>query len=149
MNKIKSLIVIIALFFIYGETHAAKIQITSSNELTTTLKKQNNQKKILLFFTSWCPYCKTTIQEVIDSKSEDKVTFISLDKEYTQISAFSPSLPDHITIYYMTNQNEIVSFFNRHGIRYKGAIPYISILDEDNDLLQDDLSPRQLQRYLR
>jgi thiol-disulfide isomerase/thioredoxin len=149
MNILKSLALVLVFLLLRVEAYGAKVELITANDLTAILKRQDEHKKILLFFTSWCPYCKSAIQQIIDDKAQDKVTFISLDKDYSQIAAFAPSIPDGITIYYMATQTEIVSFFNTYGIRYKGSIPYISILDEDNDLLQDDLSPRQLQKYLR
>jgi thiol-disulfide isomerase/thioredoxin len=149
MNIIKSLVVIITLLLIKGESHAAKIQITTADELNTTLKQRDDSKKVLFFFTSWCPYCKTAIEQVISNQFQDKVVFISLDKNYLQLSAFSPSLPDTVIIYYLSNQSEIMSFFDSYGIRYRGSIPYISVLDEDSELLKDDVSLRQLQRYLK
>lgn len=149
MNIIKSLVVILLLLLIKFDSHAAKIQITTADGLNTTLKKNDDSKKVLFFFTSWCPYCKTAIEQVISNQFQNKVVFISLDKNYSQLSAFSPSLPDNVLIYYLANQSEIMSFFDIYGIKYKGSIPYISVLDEDSTLLKDDVSLRQLQRYLK
>ena len=149
MNIIKSLVLIIVLFLLKVDAYGAKIEHITANELTMILEKQDEHNKILLFFTSWCSYCKSTIQQVLDNKVYNKITFISLDKNYSQINTFASSLTDNITIYYIANQSEIIAFFNRHGIRYQGSIPYISILNPDNQLIDDNVSIRQLQKYLK
>lgn len=149
MNIIKSLVLIIVLLLFRVDSHGANIEPITANELITALEKQDEHNKILLFFTSWCPYCKSAIQQILDSKAQNKVTFISLDKNYSQIKTFASSLTDNITIYYIADQSEVVAFFNKNGIRYKGSIPYISILNADNHLIEDDVSLRQLQRYLK
>lgn len=148
MNIVKSLSIILILLLFDINTYGAQMELTTSDNLTTVLKKQDNNK-ILIFFTSWCPYCKTAIQQTIDSKAIDKTTFISLDKDYSQIKNFALSMPDDIIIYYMMSQNEIIAFLNRHNIRYSGSIPYISILDKDNVLIADGISLRRLNRYLK
>lgn len=149
MNIVKSLALILSLLLFNVDSYAAKIELTTADDLTTILKRQDDHNKILIFFTSWCPYCKSTIHQIIDSHSTDKTTFISLDKNYAQIKDFASSMPENITIYYILNQNEIITFFNMHKIKYSGSIPYISILDSDNYLIADDISPRQLKKYLK
>ena len=149
MNIVKSLSLLIILLLLQINSHAAKIELTTADNLTAILKRKDDDKKVLLFFTSWCSYCKSAVQQIIDNKTEHKITFISLDKHYEQIKGFSSSMPENISIYYFMNQNEIVEFFNMHNIQYTGSIPYISILDGDNRLLQDNLSTRQLQRYIK
>jgi thiol-disulfide isomerase/thioredoxin len=149
MNIIKSLVIITALLLLNSIGYAAKVETTTANQLRATINEQGDRKKVLLFFTSWCPHCKTAIQQIIDSNVQAKVTFVSLDKNSSQLLTFSPSLPDNLLIYHLQDQNEIMSFFSRYGIRYNGSIPYVSVLDEDGELLQDDVSLRQLRKYLR
>ncbi len=148
MKFIKLILIFLGLYLV-NESAAAEIQILTSQELIAKLKKNDEEKKILLFFTSWCPYCKSVIHSVLDNKAQSKVTLISLDKDYTQIFNFAKMIPDNIKIYCLRNSTEIVSFLNNFGIKYGGSIPYISILDEDNNLFKDDVSTRQLQKYLR
>ena len=149
MNIVKFLSLFIILLLLQINSHAAKIELTTADDLTAILKQKDDDKKILLFFTSWCSYCKSAVQQIIDNKSQDKITFISLDKHYEQIQSFSSLMPENISIYYLMNQGEIISFFNMHNIQYTGSIPYISILDSDNKLIADNLSTRQLQRYIK
>lgn len=143
--------IVLAFLFLYtlNQAYAAEIQIVTSQELVDKLKNNDETKKILLFFTSWCPYCKSAIQNVLDSNAQSKVTLISLDKDYSQISKFAQMLPTSMKIYCLRNSHEIISFFNSFGIKYGGSIPYIAILDEDNKLLKDDVSTRQLHKYLK
>jgi len=148
MNIVKSLPIILILLLFNIESYAAKIELITADDLTLTLKKQDSHNKVLIFFTSWCPYCKTTIQSIIDSQAIDKTTFISLDKDYSQIKAFALSMPDNIIIYYIMSQDEIIAFFKMYNIKYNGSIPYISILDRDNVLIADNISSRRLRRYL-
>ena len=143
--------IVLAFLFLYtaNESFAAEIQIVTSQDLVQKLKSNDETKKVLLFFTSWCPYCKSAIQTVLDSNAQSKVTLISLDKDYAQISNFAQMLPTNMKIYCLKNSHEIISFFNNFGIKYGGSIPYIAIIDEDNKLLKDDVSTRQLNKYLK
>lgn len=147
MRLLKILLILFCTLFSYS-AFSAELKITTANEIIHDLAKRNEENKILFFFTSWCPYCKTTIDQVLQG-SHKNVVFISLDKDYSKIATMSTRLPEELQIYYMKNTHEIIELFSQLHIKYSGSIPYISILNKDNDLIKDDINYRQLYKYLK
>ena len=47
------------------QTEAAELHVVDMNGLKTSLNSLEDEKKILFFFTSWCPYCKDTINDIL------------------------------------------------------------------------------------
>lgn len=141
--------VILMNFFCINLLSAAELKVVTSDDLTRILKQRDDSKKILLFFTSWCSHCKGVIEQIIYQKNENKIVFISLDKEFNKIQLMAQQMPENMIVYYLKNTDEVLAFFAKFGIKYKNSIPYITILDEDSDLLIDDINIRQLYRYLK
>jgi thiol-disulfide isomerase/thioredoxin len=128
---------------------AGQLHIVDTNTLTMTLNRIEDNKKILFFFTSWCPYCKNAIDEIVKSGKTEQILFISLDKDYEKISAMTSKMPESIDVYYMSSPEEILNVFRKFNIKYRDTIPHIAILDEDNRLIKDNVNIRQLYRYIR
>ena len=154
MKKNKSLISVIIFFLSVFYTQlvcAAQLHPVDANGFTSALNRIENETKIVFFFTSWCPHCKNTINEILSNKKEiyQKVLFISLDKDYNKILKMTQYINNDINIYYMSNVEEIVSVFQRFNIKYSNSIPHISLLDENNNLIKDNINIRQLYRYLQ
>jgi thiol-disulfide isomerase/thioredoxin len=133
------------------QTEAAELHVVDVNGLKTSLNSLEDDKKILFFFTSWCPYCKDTITDILRHNSENykKFFFISLDQDYSKIANMTKNIKADIKIYYMSSSEEILHLFKEFKLKYNNSIPYIAVLDEDNNLIKDNVNTRQLYRYLR
>lgn len=151
MKSIKFILALLCLMCMQNPANSAQVKIITATDLATKLEQQDNAKKVLLFFTSWCSYCKGTINNILAMPDEqrNKVFFISLDKNQAQVVSFATKLSEDVTIYHIASINEIIAFFEKFGIEYKGSVPYISVLDEDNKLLKDDINERQIRKFLK
>jgi thiol-disulfide isomerase/thioredoxin len=128
---------------------AGQLHIVDVNAFTMTLNRIEENKKVLFFFTSWCPYCKNAIDEIIKNGKTQRILFISLDKDYQKISAMTSKMPENVDVYYMSSPEEILNVFKKFNIKYRDTIPHIAVLDEDNQLIKDNVNIRQLYRYIR
>ena len=130
---------------------AAELEVVDFNQLKISLNAVDNDKKILFFFTSWCSYCKDTMHDILrhNSDSYKKFFFISLDTDYNKIANMTKNINADVKIYYMSSKEEVINIFKDFKLKYNNAIPYIAVLDEDNNLIKDNVNLRQLYRYLR
>ncbi len=150
--KIKILFLILLISVInVNRIEAAELDVVDFNQLKSSLNAVEDDKKILFFFTSWCPYCKDTIHDILKHNSESykKFFFISLDTDYNKIANLTKNINADIKIYYMSSPEEVLNIFQNFKLKYNNAIPYIAVLDEDNELIKDNVNIRQLYRYLK
>lgn len=120
---------------------------TLSQQIST---KARDEKKILIFFTSWCPHCKNAVMQLArDFPQDDRIFFISLDKDFKKLSASKDHYPDDMKIYFLTSPDDIRGIFTTFKIKYSNSVPHISILDSNNEILKDNATIRQAIRYLK
>lgn len=142
-------IVLLLNIFNVNKVAAGQLHVVDINSFTMTLNRIDEEKKILFFFTSWCPYCKSAIDDIIKSGKTQSIVFISLDKDYQKIAGMTAKMPENIDVYYMSSPEEILNVFKKFNIQYKDTIPHITVLDEDNRLIKDNVNIRQLYRYIK
>lgn len=104
-----------------------------------------SQVKLIFFFTSWCSVCKKNYVELLrlEEKYKDdnfKVMAVSLDEDLGRLKYFMRGHnASDTTVYHLlySDPNTVSNVFNKHGIRYTGAIPHITLLDEKGKIVAD------------
>jgi thiol-disulfide isomerase/thioredoxin len=72
-------------YFLYNTFYKIKTKFIENNEYKINLSKESNAN-IMLFYTTWCPHCKTTLTLWNSIKKQDKykkikITFLEIDLE--------------------------------------------------------------------
>ncbi len=101
--------------------------------------------RLLYFFTSWCSVCKKNYQQLLrleeKYKNDDiRIIAVSLDEDLGTLRHFmSRHTGDKSTIYHLlyADPNDVGHVFAKYGIRYRGAIPHVTLLDESGKIIAD------------
>ncbi len=135
----------LCLILIFGiNAHAADYRAIDSTRLTYLIDGKP-QVRLLFFFTSWCSVCKKNYSELLrlenKYKSDNiKIMAISLDEDMGRLKHFMrPYQNNDSTIYHLlfNNTGEVMGLFNKFGIRYSGAVPHVTLLDETGEIIAD------------
>jgi thiol-disulfide isomerase/thioredoxin len=136
--------------FICTSANAAHIKVVNQTQFIDVLENSHSYYQILFFFTSWCPHCKHTMHELLNAQQNttSEVFFISLDKDYKQLSKMTKQLQKEVDIYYLNNVQSIIGLFEELKIHYTNTIPYIVVLNANGRIVDEDLSMKELYKYL-
>jgi hypothetical protein len=148
----KKIVLILMILLLHNSLNAAELTILPGQEIIHKIDKDKHQYKILFFFVSWCNQCKTVMDSIIRTFSEESymsnIYFISLDKNHDEINNFVDNLNNNINIYLPYNVFNMITIFQNYKIAYNNRIPHISVLNVNNELIADNISLKQAKAYI-
>jgi thiol-disulfide isomerase/thioredoxin len=108
---IGSVLIFIAVgYFLYNTFYKVKsTNFIENNEYKMSSNK--NDSNLLLFYTSWCPHCKTTIDLWQKIKSQNKypnLTFVEIDCEKNIAEAELYKIKEYPTIILVKNNKKYI-----------------------------------------
>ena len=97
-------------YFLYNTFYKVKsTNFIENNEYKMSSNK--NDSNLLLFYTSWCPHCKTTIDLWQKIKSQNKypnLTFVEIDCEKNIAEAELYKIKEYPTIILVKNNKKYI-----------------------------------------
>lgn len=100
---------------------------------------------MMVIFTSWCPFCKKLIPQIISLASEMpgevNIVAISIDEDPSAIRQYIGSLPElpPFTVYNHASDNErslVQAFLFKNKMNFNGGIPFIAVFKDGQPVQQ-------------
>ncbi len=147
--------------FSYGGTSYAtssqgdqvKIYHVPPKKLQEYIARKKGQRRVLLIYTSWCPYCRQKMPDIMDLERTKKgsVIAISVDEDYVQYAQYAKTLKDSPFPLFLNNGGEqnLKNALKVNGIKPWSGYPTLIFLDEKNQAVrQGNYSVEQAAKYL-
>ena len=97
-------------YFLYNTFYKVKsTKFIENNEYKKIYT--NSDSNLLLFYTSWCPHCKTTMDlwnKIKSQKKYSKITFVEIDCEKNIAEAELYNITEYPTIILVKNNKKYI-----------------------------------------
>lgn len=118
------------------------------------IKFTKGQKRALLIYTSWCPYCRKKIPDMIkmENYKEGSIIAISEDQNYTNFSKYIRSLeniPYNVILSNPKGSDTLIKALEQFGVRAWRSYPTVVLLDENNKVVkQGNMRSNYIENFL-
>ncbi|MGH1403027.1 MAG: TlpA family protein disulfide reductase [Alphaproteobacteria bacterium] len=156
----------IILFFVFavicgGSTYASsdkgdqvKVYHVPAKKMLEYIDRKKGQKRIVLIYTSWCPYCREKMPDIMDLERARKgsVIAISVDEDYAQYAKYAKTLKNSPFPLFLNDgaeQSLKNALKKSHSIKPWSGYPTLIFLDENNQAVsQGNYTVEQAAKYL-
>lgn len=130
------------------DLYLGQIKEITASSIANKINAPDNKPTLMVFYTSWCPYCKILMPNIIDLKSNGKLDdmnliFLSVDKDKNKLSTYilQHNYDKHFTPYIILPDEEqkLKNIIVNKGAHYTRAIPYSLFFDKRGNLVEENV----------
>jgi thiol-disulfide isomerase/thioredoxin len=130
----------LAFIAIVGSANAESIKIyeLSGSQIAKQIESTEGQRRIIMIYTSWCPYCRKAMPQMMEMERENPGSVIALsdDESFDAFAKYAKTLDDAPFHFLMVKEGETRSKLGRalskFGIKGWNGYPTYIMLDENN-----------------
>jgi len=156
MYKFRTIIFIALLVIVFSnnvQAEKAKIYSISPERIAEYIDKTAGQKRVLYIHTSWCPYCRKKMPDImnIERKKKGSVIAVSVDEDPKKYVSYAKSLKQvpFPLIINKGNEGYLMKVLSKYKIKKWSGYPTMIFLDDKGMAVrQGNFTVQQAAQYI-